>query len=314
MSALRRLDERVVPRLARALRCLLDGVGERRRRAGRALVTPAHRGPLRRLDDRFASAGPLALLRDVPQLGVLLVAAVVLTGAGVALARNSPGSIAQRERAAAERALPLDLGAPVGADVDAHLSSARARVVALSDRTPDEPFLALVSLRDELTPAQSAQLVAGSRLQVRRAYVRAPVGGSAEVLLVETPGEVRRDLTALFAATATRRAAEQRELLALAASITGGSGSERTSRQRDEADARTRGQEAAAYRTTCGCVLALVVEGAARDLAELLALPAVRGLEVARRGAELSALQVDPLPPETTGVRAAPPPRVQGGG
>ena len=310
---LRELDAELVPRLAAALRSLLDR-GRRRADVARAVTSPSGSGALRRLDDRYASAGPLALLRDVPQLGLLLVAAVFLAGAGVALARSSPDRAPQPQQVAGEQALPLELGPPVGADVDDHFATARARVLALSQDAPDDAFLALVSLVDELTPAQAAGLVAGSDLAVRRAYVRAPVGGSAEVLPVETPGEVAADLTALFSATADRRAEEQRELELLAASITAVNDSERRFKDLYVADARTKGQEAAAYRTACACVLALVVEGTARQLAELTARPSVRGLEVARRGAELTALQVDALPPEVTGVRPAPVTTVPGGG
>ncbi len=306
MSGLRGLDDRLVPRLAAALRALLDGLGNRRAGVVRAVVAP-RRGRLRRLDDRFAASGPLALLRDVPQLGLLLVSAVFLAGAGVAVSRNSPQQVAERAQVQAEQALPLTLGPPVGADIDMFFRSSLARAVELTRDSPDDGFLALISLTDELTPEQAGQLVAGSELMVKRAYVRAPVGGSAEVLPVDTATDVTADLTALFAATAMRRADEQRELLSLAASITGTNESERRFKAQYEADARTRGQEAAAYRTACQCVLAVVVQGTARELAELAALPSVRGLEVARRGAELTALQIDPLPPEVTGTRPEPP-------
>jgi len=184
---LRDLDAELVPRLAAALRSLLDGV-RRRVDVGRAVAAPSGGRALRRLDDRYASTGPLALLRDVPQLGLLLVAAVFLAGAGVALARSSPDRATDRQQAAGEQALPPELGPPVGADVDDHFETARARV------------------------------------------------------------------------------------------------------------------------------LALVVAGTARQLAELTARPSVRGLEVARRGAELTALRVDALPPEVTGVRLAPVTAVPGGG
>lgn len=311
---LRDLDTRLVPRLAAALRSLLDGAADRRDRTARTLTSPSS-GRLRRLDDRFASTGPLALLRDVPQLGVLLVAAVFLTGAGVAVARNSPESVAEREQVEAEQALPLTLGPPVGADVDAHFATARERVVALSDESPDDVLLALVTLSDELTPEQAGAIVAEAvSLQVRRAYVRPPVGDGAQVLPVEVPGDVATVLRALFAATAERRAEEQRELLTTAASIPDDAGeTDRRFKAQYVADAGTKGREAAAYRTACACVFALVVEGSARELAELPSLPAVRGVEVARRGASLPALRFDPLPPEVTDIRTASPAATPGG-
>lgn len=89
LVVLRDLDARVVPRLALALRSLLDAVRNGPARTHGDGSAP-RRGALRRLDDRFATVGPLAVLRDVPQLGVVVVLAVLLTGAGVVLARSDP--------------------------------------------------------------------------------------------------------------------------------------------------------------------------------------------------------------------------------
>lgn len=307
---LRELDAALVPRLAAGLRRLLDSAG--RGSAGARSVGLSVGRP-RDPHAQASGTGPLALLRKVPQLGLLLVAGVLLAGAGIALARNDPGNDPGNEQAGGQT-LPLDLGPPVGVEVDGYLAAAGERAVALSQDSPERVLLALVSLSEEVTPAQAAQLVAGSRVVVRRAYVRAPVGAGAEVLAVETPGEVAADLTALYAATAARRAVEQRELELLAASITAVDDRAQRSRERYAADARTRGLEAAAYRAGCSCVLALVVEGAARELAGLTALPAVRGLEVARRGAALTALRIEVLPPELTGVRPEPTTAVPDGG
>ena len=311
---LRELDAALVPRLAAGLRRLLDSAG---RGSAGARSIGLWAGRPRDPHTRSSGTGPLALLRDVPQLGLLLVAGVLLAGAGIALARNDPGNDTGNDpgnEQAGGRALPLDLGPPVGVEADEYLAAAGERAVALSQDSPERVLLALVSLSEEVTPAQAAELVAGSRVVVRRAYVRAPVGAGAEVLAVETPGEVAADLTALYAATAARRAVEQRELELLAASITAVDDRAQRSRERYAADARTRGLEAAAYRAGCSCVLALVVEGAARELAGLTALPAVRGLEVARRGAALTALRIEVLPPELTGVRPEPTTAVPDGG
>ena len=306
------LDAKVVPRLAAGLRALIDGVSARAARAGRP-SRPRSGGPLRRLDDRFAGSGPLALLRDVPQLGVLLVSAVFLTGAGVALARSSPESVAGRGGVEDVQSLPLALGPPAGADVDDHLAGALERLVALSAASPDDDLVALVSLRDQVTPEQAVALVVSAGLQVRRAYVRAPVGGTAEVVSVEVVGDVEERLSALFAETAWHRAEQQRTLIELAASIPDVAGAaDEVFRQQYVADARTRGEGAEAYRTACACVLALVVEGPARELAGLSSMPSVRGVEVAPRGADLAALDVQALPPEVTGTRPAPP--APGGG
>ena len=306
---LKDLDARLVPRAAVWLRGALDGAADRRsaaRGAVRArwqrLLDPSRPGALRRLDDRYASSGPLQLLRDVPQLGVLLVAAVFLVGAGVALSRSGPDSVREREQQAQEEALPLTLGPPVGADVDDHLAATRDRAVELARETPDTRYLALLSVRNELTVEQTDSLVAESGLEVRKVYVRAPVAGDPEPLEVEPGDDVVGTLTALFAETARRKADEQREFLSLAESIDPSSQGERDFKASYEAAAETSGREAAAYRAGCACVLAVVVEGPATQLAELLSLPLLRGVEVAPRGAELNALDVRPLSPDVTGI------------
>lgn len=305
------LDARLVPRLAAMLRSFLDGAAQQGARLssaarGRGSSLLEGGGALRRLDDRFAGSGPLKLLRDVPQLGVLVVATVFLAGTGVALSLRSPESVRVRQATEQEASLPLSLGPSVGTDIDQHFAAARERVVALSRRDPDARHLALVSLNKGLTPEEVGELVGDSVLEVRRAYLRAPVPGEPEQIVFQTPGDVVAGLRQVFSQTAARKAQEQQDLLETAATIEAGTAEEEAFREVFVADARLAGQEAAAYRTACGCVFALVVEGEVRALAELPALPIVRGVEVAPRSAELSALDVRPLPPTEQGVVGPP--------
>ena len=280
---LRRLDDRVVARAAAWARELREA----------AATSPGATGLLRALDDRYASRGVLRVVRDAPVIGVLAAAAVLLAGAGTsaALALSSPP-----DPTGGVRAEPVVLGAPVGADADAHLASAKERAVQLARETPDTRRLALVSLRDELTAEQAARLVVESSMVLRRAYVRAPVAG-AELFAVDLAEDPARTLSAFSTATAGRKAQESRELQALAAAGTG----QPEARASYQAAARTAGQEAAAYAARCACVLAVVLEGTAAELAELPALPAVRGVEVAPPGTRLGSAEVTPLPPEVTG-------------
>lgn len=319
--SLKDLDARLVPRLAVALRTFLDGAAARReaartaaRQAVQALVKAPARGVLGRLDDRYASSGPLKLLRDVPQLGLLLVAAVFLAGAGAALALSGPEQVRERQRAEQEAELPMTLGPGVGDDIDAHFAAARERAVDLSRRDPDENHLALVSLNKGLTPEETGELLQESGLEVRRAYLRAPVPGEPEEIAFQTPSDIVTGLQQIFSEIAARKAKEQQELLGTARTIESGTPEEEAFRRLYEADARTAGQEAAAYRTGCACVFALVVEASAGELAELPALPVVRGVEVAPRGAQLSALDIRPVSPAEQGVVATGSPRVPGDG
>jgi hypothetical protein len=316
---LRDLDSRLVPRMAAALRDVLDGAEQRRatacelaRQRAQALVAAPNTGLLGRLDDRYASRGPLKLLRDVPQLGVLLVAAVFLAGTGAALALSGPEQVRERQLAEQEAELPPTLGPAVGADIDAHFAAARERAVSLSRSDPDQDHLALVSLNKGLTPEETGVLLQESGLEVRRAYLRAPVPGDPEEIEFQTPSDIVTGLEQVFSEIAARKAKEQQDLLGTARTITSGTPAEVEFRELYESDARLAGQEAAAFRTPCACVFALVVEARAAELAELPALPVVRGVEVAPRGAELSRLEVDPLPPTAKGVVPPPSSRTPG--
>lgn len=310
---LRDLDSRLVPRLAALLRELLDGAAARRstaranlRRKVDELLTPRETGVLHRLDERYASSGPLKLVRDVPQLGLLAVATVFLAGTGAALALSGPEAVRERQQAEREAALPLALGPGVGDEIDEHFATARERAVDLSRRDPGASYLALISLNKALTPEELGELLEESGLQVRRAYLRAPVQGEPEEIVFQTPGDVVAGLERVYSETAARKAKEQQDLLTTAKTIEAGTPEEQAFRDLYEADAKTAGEEAAAYRTGCACVFALVVEAEARELAELPALPVVRGVELAPRGAELSALDVRPLEPSEQGVVGPP--------
>jgi hypothetical protein len=256
------------------------------------------------LDDRFASSGPLGLVRDVPQLGLLLVVTVFL--AGVLVARSSDEAQSTRQRGDAD---PAALGPAVGASIDEHFSTARERAVGVAATDPETRFTALVSLSDERTPAQVQQLLAASDLTARRIYLRAPDSGELpEVVAVEAPGDVVAAARPVYEQTARRKLEEQREFESLASSIEPVTEEEAGFKTFYEAAARSAGAEAAAYGSGCSCVFAVVVAGPAGRLAELTGSPGVRGVEFAARGARLSMLDVFPLPPDATGVVEAPAP------
>lgn len=200
------------------------------------------------------------------------------------------------------------LGPPLGADAETALAQAHAAAVERARSAPGTRSLALVSLAEQLTADQVAGLLVESTLEVRRALVRAPVGGTPELLSVEVAADPPRTLRALLAATAQRKQEQARELAQQA------SAAAPDQRASYEAAAETAGQEAAAYRTGCACVFALVVEAGAGELAELPALPVVRGVELAPRGAELSALDIRPLSPRDQGVVPPPGTRTPGDG
>lgn len=289
---LRELDARIVPRAAAGLRALLDGVADGRMAATERLA----RSRLGRLDDRFATRGPLRLLRDVPQLGLLVAALLLLSGTGLALSQRDDRTDPTVARAPS---VGLVLGPPVGTDAEAHLAEAAG---LLRDLDPTARHLALVSLRSALTPEQTGALLERAGLGLERAYLRAEVPGRPEQIVFQTPGDVVAGLQQVFSATAVRKADEQRDLLATAAALDGASGPELEIKAQYQQDAGTAGAEAAAYRAGCACVFALLVNAEAQSLVELLDMPEVRGVEAAPRGAAVAALSVRPLRPAETGT------------
>jgi hypothetical protein len=270
---LRDLDARVVPRVAAGLRALLDGVADSRAAVSRRVA------------------------------GTVLLAVVLLSGTGVALsARDDPAPREQQPVAAGSVTLGLALGPPAGADAEAHLAQAGARLAELAGRSPAARHLALVSLRSTLTTAQTGALLDSAGVSLERAYLLADVLGRPEEIVFQTPGDVVTGLQQVYAATATRKADQERDLLATAATVVGGTEQEAELRALYEQDAATAGAEAAAYGAGCACVQALVVAGDLASLAGLLDLDAVRGVEAAPRGAVVAALSIRPLRPSETGT------------
>lgn len=312
LDRLREADRQLVPLAAARLRGLLDAVAVGRRSAATVVhdhVVPppgAQPGPLRRLDDRFARRGPLALLAEVPQAGLLLVALLLLTAGGTVLARGGGDAAAERPQPVAVPQGPPVLGPDDGTRVADYVSSARADAARASQDSPETVRLALVSLTAYATPDKAREVLTG--LDVRRAYLRVPAGEEPTEVLSTDVEDLVGDLRRLYTATAERKAREQREFLGLARAITPDSPEQERFRDFYEASARASGKEATAYRTGCACLFAVLVQAPARVLAELPALAGVRAVELARPGATVEDVRVRPLVPEQTTV-VAPLPR-----
>lgn len=291
------LDSKLVPKAAEKLRDLLDRTGEGRSKVTGALLEPSPRSPLRRLDDRYASSGPLALLRDVPQLGLLLVAAVFLAGAGVALARSGG---AQRQATAQQQidaTAPSALGPEIGQSIDTYVDTARKRAVLVSQTSPGTTYTAFVSFSRYLT-AEQARAALGE-LQVTKVLVH-PQLPVADLLPV-TVTDLVPDLTKLYADLAKKKAEEAKEFTTLSASITGQSKDELQFKAFYTSAAQQATREAKAYRASCPCLIGALVRGTAAELAALPAVSGIRAVELGGRESDDSLL-VRPLAPEQTGT------------
>ena len=305
MRALRDLDRRVVPAAARRLRRAVDAGQRLRRRIGtaRAESSAAVGGALRGLDQRAAARGPLKLVRQVPQVGLLVVAAVLTAGAVAATLLTGPVPPPQvaTDGESVRRAV---LGVPPGAVVEEHLADARAVVEELAVRRPEERYVALVSLDRYLPVAELETLVAPGDLV--RAYLEAPSVDRAEPVEVPlTPTSARTVLPALCVATAERKRAEAEQLRALAASVEPTTQEQELQRADLEASAVRADTEAAAFSGECATAYAVLVEASAGTLRDVLDREGVRGVEAAPVGATTADLAVTPLRPGTTGLLPA---------
>ena len=299
MSGARRrlqdLDRRVLPTAARALRAGLDRVDRLTSRARSGARTAGRR--VGRVEDRLTASGPLALLRDVPQIGLLVVAAVFL--AGTAAAVYLDGEDVPRTIGATSPPTPVgraQLGLAEGEPVDPYLQRASGLVEQLADRRPDGRYLALVSLDRHVPATELATLLEGT--ETVRVYLQAPGVERAETVEVPLAGTTAPTvLPALCTATAARKSDDARELRNLAETIEVRTPDEQAQKDDYVAEADRAAAEGAAYAGPCATAFAAVVEGEAQDLAALLERDGVRGVEVAPAGARLADVDVSPVVP-----------------
>ena len=300
---LRDTDEELVPRLAAWLRAFLDGTGERRRQLRRRIADTSaavfERGPLRRLDDRYASSGPLALVRDVPQLGLLMVAVVFLAGASVALARSGGEQKAASAQAQIDATAPTALGPEIGDSIDTYIAESRKRAVLASQGSPDGVYTAFVSFSKYLTP-QQARLTLGE-LKVTKVVLHAQLP-TADVLPVSVDDMVP-DIKKLATDVVRRKTQDALEFTKLARSIQPKSKEEKQFQSFYLAAAKQATLEGMVYRGSCACVIGALVRGPARELAALPAIAGIRAVEIGSRQ-EDDALLLRPLAPEQKGVVA----------
>jgi hypothetical protein len=303
---LRDLDDTIVPRAAAKLGALARGLAVRRDR-----VVQGARGvdlrDLRALDERYARSGPLAVLRELPQLGFVLIGVVFLAGAGLAVSQENA-----RERRADQNAvapLPSDatsstpssptLGPVPGDSVEQYRRQAEASLTAAGQA--QEPRVALVSFASYRTPTDAVAMLRG--FTVQRVYLRAAKAGpEAAQLPVNVETDLPADLGMAYARIAQERLREHKSFKTLAASVTVATKSDREFKQQYLTFATTTGVEAREYNNRCACVYAAVVSATPALLRSLRARPQVRAVEVAGAGLRLSRVRVLPLLPDVTGV------------
>jgi hypothetical protein len=280
---LRDLDREVLPRIAGVVQRLF-------RRDVHGRLGPTGPAPfilqLRRLDDRHASSGALGFLREVPQLGALLIAVLLLGSGGIVLQRmdRTPAddTVAVRDspkvRCAADAPDGTALGAPFGVKVKTYVAQASGRLTALAKTCPTATRFAVVSLRSYVTPADAGRLLA--EVTATEVSFRVPGGGAEQMQAQDAPVRAfRTDAEAAFKRAAQ---AEQKEADKLINSSESQSlknsplKSDRVQYAYNQQQIALHQQRARALRGNCACVFSMTVEGTVRNLVALRRMKAVR--------------------------------------
>lgn len=305
-SQLATLDQRFIAAAAPRVAHAVDTAGERVRRA-RAAVRDLDLRDLRGLDDRYATKGPLAILREVPQLLAVLAGIVLVIGTIAAAHDRST----HQQSAADQTVTTTDgdtatvggptsvvvLGPTVGKPAAEYLALAARSLDDAAVAAPDEQRLALVTLASYTRPQQAAGVVAG--LVVQRAWVRdGGAGRLAPPMPVEVTGDALRALRAYYARTAQGQADAAGQYQQLADTTT----NDPTYKAFYEQFATLSRRQAQAFGHDCACVYSFAVLATPTQLQQLRSRPEVRAVEVAGRGARLSGVDVTTLLPEVKGL------------
>lgn len=285
-------------------------------------------GRLRRLDDAGARGrlgGPLALLRDLPQLGLLVVALIVVAGGARVATRHRAAS---RQAAATQRdtlvpptttAVPTApapatvapvLGPDAGTDVASYLAARGAAAQALGRTLPGEQLLAVVSFTTLQRPSGVGAVVGGLAVDAALVHVPVSVRGAprptASGVVRGVPGldeeALRRVLARQATALEVDAADDQRQ-----GETTQPVNADIQAQVQDFFDEAAGAREqAAALRDDGACVYAVLVGGSAAELAAVALRPGVRLVDPAT-GPGLAPADAQPrglLPTDTATVSA----------
>ncbi len=333
---LRRVDDRLLPQVARWMQHAADRLPRRPARpalpahppasaesadaiaATEPLAAPRRRrgrgGPapfilrLRQVDDRYARHGALGLLREVPQLGALALALLLLAGGATVYVRGTRPAATGDGGAGgplSDTTLAVTIGPTIGERADAYVADSRSRLYQTAAGQPDGMSYAVVSFSQYLTVAQAARLVRG--FEVADAFLRVPAPPrqapvrSAEINdMSELPQEMARQARQLIQEAAA--------LEKVSATID----NDPEQKASNERDARRFRLEAGKLpQRDCLCVAGVVVRGKLRQLLQLALTAGVRAIDAAPPRASRTGVVFRPLLPDekvkvTEGNEAAP--------
>jgi hypothetical protein len=328
VSRLRDLDERWVPAVARRLRALTNGLTSLGDSLGNSLgdrfarevpgtredqveVVPERQKPLERrslrsLDERFASSGPLALFREVPQVGFVVVGLVFLAATGTVVSRRAADTransqdtvVAPAGTAVGDGGGSSILGPQPGDSVTTYLAAAAGELRQVGKGAAR---VSLVNLAGFQNQQQAVATVAG--LDVLEVFLRSTAGGKdATEIASPISGEFSTGLTKAYADAARGRHEAQKSYQGYVDTLTVTTKEDQQFKDYYRMFARSTAAEAAALDRNCACVYALVVTATPQQLQTLASRPGVRSVQVAKAGLGLKDVQVLPLLPTVKGI------------
>lgn len=294
--SLKDLDDRWLPELARRADALVRRVPKGREPLGPAPVIER----LRRVDDRWTTTGPLALLREVPQLGAVAIGALVLAN-GIALrSRTHPKPPVAEQQQPQQTEAPEDddgrLGPNVGDKVVLYIAESRSHLERVGSAQPDGAAVAVVMFSNYRTPAEVRDIV--GPLQVRRIFYRVPLPLPQTSTHTAPVEDVVRDSKREFGRFAGIRKREADELLRVAATIE----NDPAQKADQEKDAAIALREVSALKGTCRCIYAVVVRSRLRLLLDLLHVRGIRAIDSSGSGGVLESFEFTALLPEEKSV------------
>jgi hypothetical protein len=335
VSRLQDLDERWVPAAARRVGALANRLRRGRVSLRRAQPVASAAGPvpqqevpqqqvpvqevrerplerltLRELDARYTARGPLAVLRDIPQVGFIVIGLVFLAGTGTAVSRqasnNRAASQANEQDPSSVQATgdpgTSSLGPQPGDAVSTYVQTAgQALVASAKGSGGSKPRVALVSLTAFSNQQQAVAALAG--YDVLEVYLRSTAGGKeATELAVPVSGTLATSLVKSYADAARGRLEAQKSYQGYVDTLTVTTKEDQQFKDYYRMFATSAALEATAYAHNCACVYAAVVRASPKQLLKLTPAGGVRAVQVASQGLGLKQVQVFPLLPSVKGV------------
>ena len=311
---LRTLDQRFIAAAAPRVRHAVDRATRTRDTASQ-LVRDIDLRDLNGLDAKYATRGPLAFLREVPQLMAILVGLVFIGGTLVVAYDKEPRQEADQTvstdggtTGGTSPVGALALGPEFGTQATAYLRHAATSLDAAATGSPDDTRFAMVSLSAYYRPAVAASILSG--YVVKRAWVHvASAGKLAPPMIVAINGDVAAGLKAFYSRQVISQSRAEAAYQQLADDISP-TDPQKADNQQYADLAR---KQSAAFKAGCSCVYAFVVEATPTQLLSLRSRPGIRSIEVGPAGAKLGDLVLTTLYPEIKGVvpnqaENAPPP------